>query len=72
MEIATRVDVYKKTAEIDSSPGYPRATEVSGKSSVDGLSLPITTRARGTNDGLNTESRTIPITSGDYRPQWDY
>lgn len=30
---------------------------------ADGLSLPITTRARGTNGGINPESRTIPITS---------
>lgn len=36
----TAVDVYKKTAEVDSSPGNPRATEVSGKQSADGLSEP--------------------------------
>ena len=30
---------------------------------ADGLSLPITTRARGTNGGINPESRIIPITS---------
>lgn len=48
----TDVSLYEKAADIDSSPGYPRATETSGNNSAEGLSLPITTRARGTNDGV--------------------
>lgn len=63
----TDVSLYEKTADIDSSPGYPRATEISGNNSAEGLSYPGTPRARGTTDGIvNTsvsEDRTIPITS---------
>ena len=33
----TGVDVYEKTADLNSSPGYPRATEASGKQSADGI-----------------------------------
>ncbi len=48
----TGVDIYEKTAGLNSSPGYPRATEASGKQSANSLSLPITSRARGTADGI--------------------
>lgn len=41
-----------ENAEINSSPGYPRATEISGAKTANGLSLPITTRARVTTDGF--------------------
>lgn len=36
----TGVDIYEKTADSDSSPGYPRATEANGIQIANGLSIP--------------------------------
>lgn len=36
----TDVDIYEKTADFDSSPGYPRATEANGLQTANGLSVP--------------------------------